>query len=644
MPHTIGRFELQDVIGEGAMGTVYRAFDPAIGRAVAVKLIRFGTGTSQATRDRVLCEARSGGALAHPNVVTIFDVGVEGNLAFIAMELVDGPSLAARIESSAPFRPSSVVPWLDEIADALDHAHQRGVVHRDIKPSNILFTRDGRVKLADFGIAKVASMITAEKGLVIGTPGYMAPEQMQGLPVDHRADVFALGVVVYELLAGRCPFEGDSLVSTIYKVNFEPPPPLEVFASELPDIFECVVAKALEKAPSARYGSCGELVAAVREAAQATLVPSAPAARIGRFCGKCGAAHGPAALFCYRCGTPRVERSEVQTEPTEVYDARTEPAVTVARTAPTDATAPMSPDPAGVTAGLADPAVWVTEPLVERSDTAPLDGGAGEPRGDGVVTLRAAPWSPPVTTAEAPRYDNAAWPLVPHEAAPQEGARAALAATLRSFEATPRTPRVAMVLALLLVSMVVVALGVWSVVTYRERKAEAERRAVPAPPAFGPSNAPAGPQEPEQPPPGRGGGSDLAEAPADLVIAGETANVVDAELASGPPDGRFARIRPGGSLAVALPGGRVLRDGGGHEPDVRVIGDTATGGPYWIYAREPAKGFVRIDRVSAFGSHDLGHHRVAEADAFKIVNTGTADLLVDAVVPLGDLEARPPGT
>lgn len=622
------------------MGTVYRAFDPAIGRAVAVKLIRFGTGTSQATRDRVLGEARSGGSLAHPNVVTVFDIGVEHDLAFIAMELVDGPSLAARIESSAPFRPSSVLPWLDEIAGALDHAHQRGVVHRDVKPSNILFTREGRVKLADFGIAKVASTITAEKGLVVGTPGYMAPEQMQGLPVDHRADVFALGVVVYELLAGRCPFEGDSLVSTIYKVNFEPPPPLQSFASELPDILEGVVAKALEKAPSARYPSCGAFVAAVREAAQATLAPPGPAARMGRFCRKCGAAIGSAALFCYRCGTPRVARSEVQTEPTEVYDARTEPAVTVARTARTDATAPMSPDTAGVTSGLGDRAVADTEPLEGRSDTAPVNRGAGEPRGDGVETLRAAPWSPQVTTAEAPPYDNAARPLVPHDAAPQQGARAAPAATLRSFEATPRAPRVAIALALLLVSLAVVGLGVLGVVLYRERKAEAERSAVPAPPAFDPSSAPAGPQEPERPPPARDGGSDVAEAPADLVIAGETANVVDAELASGLPDGRFARIRPGGSLAVALPGGRVLRDGGGHEPDVRVVGDTATGGAYWIYAREPARGFVRIDRVRAFGSHDLGHHRVVEADAFKIVNTGTADLLVDAIVPLRELDVR----
>jgi tRNA A-37 threonylcarbamoyl transferase component Bud32 len=642
MPHTIGRFELRDVIGEGAMGTVYRAYDPAIGRAVAIKLIKFGAGTSQATRDRVLREARSGGSLAHPNVVTIFDMGVEDNCAFIAMELVDGPNLAARIESSAPFPPASIVPWLEQIADALDHAHERGVVHRDIKPSNILFTQDGRVKLADFGIAKVASTITAEKGLVVGTPGYMAPEQVQGEPVDLRADVFALGVVVYELLAGRCPFEGDSLVSTIYKVISEPPPPLLTFASEIPDIFESVVARALEKAPSARYRSCGEFVAAVRAASQATLVPPAPAAGMGRFCRKCGTALEPTALFCYRCGTPRVERSRAQTEVTEVPKARTEPVVTIAQTAPTDATAPMAPDTARVTTGLADEAVADTEDLEERSDTAPLGDEADLTPGGAVAPLPDAPW-PPVTTAEAPRYDNAAWPLAHYEAAPKEGARVESVATLRSFDAAPRAPRVGIILALLLASTVVVALGVWGVMLYRERQAEAERRAGPAPEAGGPSDAPAGPQEPQKPSPGEGGAAEHAKAPADLIIAGETANVADAELASGTPDGKFARIRPGGSLAVALPAGRVLRDSG-QEPDVQVVGDTTSGGPYSIFARVPVKGFVRIDRARAFGSHDMGHHRVAEADAFKIVNTGTADLLVDAIVPLGELEARPAGT
>jgi hypothetical protein len=643
MPHTIGRFELRDVIGEGAMGTVYRAYDPAIGRAVAIKLIKFGAGMSQATRERVLREARSGGSLAHPNVVTIFDIGVEDNCAFIAMELVDGPNLAARIESSAPFRPSSIVSWLEQIADALDHAHQRGVVHRDIKPSNILFTQDGRVKLADFGIAQVASTITAEKGLVIGTPGYMAPEQVQGQPVDPRADIFGLGVVVYELLAGRCPFEGDTLVSTIYKVISEPPPPLQAFASELPDIFEDVVAKALEKAPSARYRSCGEFVAAVREASQATLAPSAPAARLGRFCRKCGTALEPPALFCYRCGTPRVERSEVRIEPTEVPGARTEPVVTMTQTAPIDAAAPMAPDTSRVTTGLADPTVLDTEDLEERSDTAPLGGEADDALGGAVATHPDALWAPPVTTAEAPQYDKAEWPLAHYEATPQDGARTALAATLPRFEATPGAPRVAIVLALLLVSIVVVALGVLGVMHYRERQAEAERRAVPAPDAGGPSDAPADPQEPQQPPPSQSGASEPAESPADLIIAGDTANVVDAELASGTPDGKFARIGSGGSLAVALPAGRVLRDGG-QEPDVQVVGDTASGGPYSIFAREPAKGFVRIDRARAFGSHDMGHHRVAEADAFKIVNTGTADLLIDAIVPLGELEARPAGT
>jgi serine/threonine protein kinase len=604
MAHTIGRFELQGVIGEGAMGTVYRAYDPTIGRTVAIKLVKFDRDASQELRDRVLREARSAGSLAHPNVVTIYDVGVEQNLAFIAMEIVDGSSLATQIEASAPFPPAAIVGWLEQIADALDHAHRRGVIHRDVKPSNILLSGDGRIKVADFGIAKFARTITAEKGMVVGTPGYMAPEQVQGLLVDYRCDIFALGVVTYELLAGKCPFEGDTLVSTIYKVISEPPPPLQEFVAELPDIFNGVLAKALEKSAAARYGSCAELAAAVREAAQVTVVPlvraaateRAPAAQLGeRFCRRCGAALEPNVRFCYRCGAPRDALSEARTDQPEGFKTRVDPTTTRVSSERGDVTAPIWPDTAPIVRGLTDPVDVDTEPLEEA---------------DGEPTRR---------QAAMPLVDGSQPSGIAHPSPRQ----------------SPRTSRAAIAFVVALSLLVVGALGAWAVMVYRDRQSAPEQPPV-ARADGGPSDAPVGAEAP----PGRNGGLESVAGSAVLVLREETANVVDAELASGAPDGRFARLGPGGSLALALPGGRVLRDGGGLEPDVRVAGDPGSSGPYEIYARTPAGRFIRIDRVRVFGSHDMAHHGVVEADAFKIVNTGTADLLIDAIVPLRELEAR----
>ena len=622
MAHTIGRFELQGVIGEGAMGTVYRAYDPTIGRTVAIKLVKFDRNASQELRDRVLREARSAGSLAHPNVVTIYDVGVEQNLAFIAMEIVDGSSLATQIEASAPFPPAAIVGWLEQIADALDHAHRRGVIHRDVKPSNILLSGDGRIKVVDFGIAKLARTITAEKGMVVGTPGYMAPEQVQGLLVDYRCDIFALGVVAYELLAGKCPFEGDTLVSTIYKVISEPPPPLQEFVAELPDIFNGVLAKALEKSAAARYGSCAELAAAVREAAQVTVVPlvraaateRAPAAESEeRFCRRCGAVLEPTVRFCYRCGAPRVDLSEARTDPPEGFKTRVDPTTTRVSSERGEVTAPMWPETAPIVRSPAAPLDVDTEPLEEPPDTEPLEEANGEP------PRRLAA----VTLVEDSQPSEVAHP---------------------SPRQSPRTSRAAIAFVVALSLLVVGALGVWAVMVYRDRQSAPEQPPVPSPDdgpvaradGGGPSDAPVGAEAP----PGRDGGLESVAGSAVLVLRDETANVVDAELASGAPDGRFARIGPGGSLALALPGGRVLRDGGGLEPDVRVVGDPGSSGPYEIYARTPAGRFIRIDRVRVFGSHDMAHHGVVEADAFKIVNTGTADLLIDAIVPLREPEAR----
>jgi tRNA A-37 threonylcarbamoyl transferase component Bud32/tetratricopeptide (TPR) repeat protein len=271
-PRRLGRYEIVDELGKGAMGVVYLARDPLIGRLVALKTFRIGYSVKdqelEQFRARFIREAQSAGILSHPGIVTIHDVTEESDegVAFIAMEYVRGTNLKMLLQREGPLDPHLAASIVDQVADALDYAHSRGVVHRDIKPANIILTADNRVKITDFGIARLDSSNLTQEGQLLGTPNYMAPEQILGRDVDHRADIFSLGIVLYEMLTRHKPFQGDNLTVVSHRIvydNFTPP---RQYAQDLPPGVERVLARALEKAPAQRYQQARELADDLRQA------------------------------------------------------------------------------------------------------------------------------------------------------------------------------------------------------------------------------------------------------------------------------------------------------------------------------------------------------------------------------------------
>jgi eukaryotic-like serine/threonine-protein kinase len=260
-----GRYEIIGELGRGAMGVVYKATDPVIGRAVAVKTIRLseqGTGLSRPELlQRFQTEARAAGLLTHPNIVVVFDAGEEDGLYYITMELVEGRSLQALLDSVQGFPLPRVLRIMEQTCSALQFAHERNVVHRDIKPANLMLTGDDIVKVTDFGTAKILQFGTqSQTAHVMGTPSYMSPEQVKGKAVDGRSDIFSLGVMLYEMVTGEKPFPGQNITTVIYKiVNEEPVPPRQIDPSIHPGI-SAVVMKALTKDPDLRYQSCREML------------------------------------------------------------------------------------------------------------------------------------------------------------------------------------------------------------------------------------------------------------------------------------------------------------------------------------------------------------------------------------------------
>ncbi len=258
-PGTIGRYQITSKLGEGAMGVVYKALDPVIGRMVAIKTVRTDTGmTGEQYEDftrRFIQEARIAGTLSHPNIVTIYDVGQWQDSPFIAMEFLEGQSLMELLAASSPFTPSRLVNLLAQMARGLDFAHEHKVVHRDIKPGNIMVLPGDRVKLMDFGIAKIPGLDTTQTGVFLGSPNYTAPEQIVGNSVDHRADIFSLGIVAFELLTGALPFPGDSITSVLYSIVHKPPeypdhrPRIETLDQRWQAVFNIV----LDKNPDRRF-------------------------------------------------------------------------------------------------------------------------------------------------------------------------------------------------------------------------------------------------------------------------------------------------------------------------------------------------------------------------------------------------------
>jgi len=267
----IGRYQILGELGRGAMGVVYRAQDPTIGRLVAIKTIRLADLSDQAERvrlqERLFREAQSAGILSHPGIVIVYDVGTDGDVTYIAMEFVNGPTLEKLLADPNPPGQQTVLGVLRQTAAALDYAHKKGIVHRDIKPANIMIDGEATIKIADFGIAKIAaSSQLTQTGLVMGTPNYMSPEQVQGKPVDGKADQFALAVVAYEMLTGEKPFTGEQLTTVLYKIVSEDPPAVEHLNPTLGFAVSMVLTRAMSKDPTRRYGSCSEFVDALEAA------------------------------------------------------------------------------------------------------------------------------------------------------------------------------------------------------------------------------------------------------------------------------------------------------------------------------------------------------------------------------------------
>ncbi|HXM81573.1 MAG TPA: serine/threonine-protein kinase [Burkholderiales bacterium] len=265
----LGRYRILGELGRGAMGAVYRAVDPFIEREVALKTLLpdLPEDVIDEVRIRFLREARSAGRLSHPNIVTIFDVGQEGDTAYIAMELLEGRSLHQMLKDPQRMPFHTAADIIAQVAEALDHAHQFSIVHRDVKPANVVVAPSGRAKLTDFGVAYVPASNVTQTGSALGSPRYMAPEQVLGQPVDARTDIFSLGVVLYELLTKRTPFEwpGDTTVfALMQRIAGEPHPPLRQIDPQIPAGFDRIMDRALAKKPQDRYQRASEVASDLR--------------------------------------------------------------------------------------------------------------------------------------------------------------------------------------------------------------------------------------------------------------------------------------------------------------------------------------------------------------------------------------------
>ncbi|HJT18878.1 MAG TPA: serine/threonine-protein kinase [Nitrospira sp.] len=256
-PTMLGRYKVLKELGRGAMGVVYLGKDPTIQRFVAIKTMRLDqvddADKLKEIKARFFREAESAGRLSHPNIVTIYDAGEQDELGYIAMEVLEGHSLKQWSRHPNLMPVSEVVRVLTAVAEALDYAHQQGVVHRDIKPANVMLTKERLVKVMDFGIAKVSSSSKTQTDIVLGTPTYMSPEQIAGKKVDGRSDIFSLGIVLFELLTGRPPFTADNLSALLFSIAHHPHPSLESQRKDLPPMLQDILNRALQKELPQRY-------------------------------------------------------------------------------------------------------------------------------------------------------------------------------------------------------------------------------------------------------------------------------------------------------------------------------------------------------------------------------------------------------
>ena len=264
-----GRYRAQKRLGAGGMAEVWCAEDEVLGRRVALKLLGGHLAEDPEFRERFRREAQAAAGLTHPNIVGIFDRSEWNGTPYIAMELVDGRTLKELVTERGPLPPEIAVSLTEQILRALGHAHKRGIVHRDVKPQNVILDGEGQAKVADFGIARAGHSEMTQTGAMVGTVQYLSPEQAQGLPVDRRSDLYSAGIVLYELLTGRVPFDGEAPVSIALKHVSERPVPPGQLRPGIPPALEAVVMRALEKDPARRYQSAEEFIAALEAARRA---------------------------------------------------------------------------------------------------------------------------------------------------------------------------------------------------------------------------------------------------------------------------------------------------------------------------------------------------------------------------------------
>src|ERR1043166_1582004 len=285
----IGRYEIRSKIGEGGMGEVYRAHDEKLNRDVALKLLPAELSENSERLHRFEQEAEAAGALNHPHILAVFDIGVHDRSPFVVSELLEGETLRDFLDHRKPATRKSI-EYAIQLAQGLAAAHEKGIVHRDIKPDNVFITREDRVKILDFGLAKLAQpaaenipqteiatrKVRTDPGIVMGTVGYMSPEQVRGAPVDHRTDIFSFGAVLYEMLSGRRAFRGDSAIETLNAILKEEPTELSASSPNVAPSLERVVWHCLEKSPERRFQSAQDIVFALESLSGVTTQQSQP--------------------------------------------------------------------------------------------------------------------------------------------------------------------------------------------------------------------------------------------------------------------------------------------------------------------------------------------------------------------------------
>ena len=277
---TLKNYRLDRLLGQGGMGMVYRAYDTRLHRPVAVKLLSTELTADEERKQRLLQEARAAARISHPTIAQIFNVDEEEGATFIVMELVEGKTVRELVQN----RELDLLGTIDvalQIAEGLARAHEQGIVHRDIKPANVMLTPDARVKILDFGLAKLldrgkgpgptgtlvldeAQVAQTQSGMVMGTPAYMSPEQVRGVPVDSRADIFSLGVLLFEMATGRSPFQRENFMDSLHAVAFDEAPPMNSLQAHIPDGLQRIVSRCLKKRPEDRYPDARLLVEDLR--------------------------------------------------------------------------------------------------------------------------------------------------------------------------------------------------------------------------------------------------------------------------------------------------------------------------------------------------------------------------------------------